>query len=156
MPAPVYFSTPDLRTGVHATNVLVYGPPHLFRACWMAGARDYLREPWTADELYLRVRGPGPSAIEWAVPGGLCRLDGRCLSRGGDSVVLTTTEASLLRVLVQRRGTPVSRSILAWSAGCSPGRVVDTLVARVRKGLKRLGLDDHGPAAVRGLGYRLP
>ena len=48
-PAQAFFSTPQLKR----LHVLVYGPAHLMRAAWLAGASDYLKEPWTAEELFL-------------------------------------------------------------------------------------------------------
>lgn len=134
----------------------MYGPAHLFRGAWLAGVNDYLKEPWSPDELFLRLRGPAPAWLEWQASGMACRMEGLQLVRGAEGVTLSGSEAAVLRVLVQRRGTPVSRAILGWVAGCSEGRVIDTLVARLRKKLEAVGADDHGLVAVRGLGYRLP
>jgi len=156
VPVSQYFSLPGLRKGPDADNLVVYGPPHLFRAAWLSGARDYLREPWSVDELYLRVRGPGPGFVEWTTESTAYRLEGRNLANEkGGQVRLSAAEAGLLRVLVQRRGSPVSRGVLAWAASCSDGRVVDTLIARIRGKLRRLGGADC-LIAVRGVGYRLP
>lgn len=156
VPAAAFFSTPELRRGAASFDVLVHGPAHLFRPAWLAGARDYLRAPWSADELFLRLRGPSPSWMEWDASGQVCRMEGSRLSRGTEVVTLSGSEVALLRILVQRRGTPVSRAILGWVAGCSEGRVIDTLVGRIRKKLQKLGAGDQGLVAVRGLGYRLP
>lgn len=157
VPASQFFSIPDIRRGPSAANVLVYGPEHLLRAAWLSGARDYLRDPWSVEELYLRLRGPSPAFVEWDSGGRVFRLEGRHLTCGPEpGVRLSVGEAGLLKILVQRRGLPVSRSVLAWTAGCSEGRVVDTLISRVRGKLKAL---DYGPQelmTVRGLGYRLP
>ena len=155
VPAAVFFSLPDLR---QTTELVVYGPAHLFRAAWLAGAHDYLREPWEPEELFLRLRGPLPSRMEWVWAGRRLRLEGLVLSLDdGLRAKLSPTEADLLRILVQRRGLAVSRTVLGWAASCSTGRVVDTLVARLRRKIQGLVATDDDPVlGVRGLGYRLP
>ena len=157
-PASVFFSTQELRRRTGRANVLVYGPPHLLRAAWLAGALDYLKEPWTEDELYLRLGGARPGWLEWRWEGTLLRLAADQVSlETGDLQELSPAEAEILRVLVQRQGTPVSRAVLGWAAGCSEGRVIDTLVGRVRTKLQTLTHATANPIApVRGLGYRLP
>jgi DNA-binding response OmpR family regulator len=156
VPAAHYFAEATLRRGPESVNVFVYGPPHLFRVAWLAGARDYLRDPWTVEELYLRLRGPCPPSVEWALQGRTFRLEGRYLAESeGGKARLSQAEAELLRLLVQRRGTAVSRAVLGWCAACSEGRVVDTLVGRVRRKLSLLGAQES-VISVRGLGYRLP
>jgi DNA-binding response OmpR family regulator len=70
---------------------------------------------------------------------------------------LSAAEAGILRLLVQRQGTPVSRAVLGWGATCAEGRVVDTLVGRIRAKIRTLTRSEANPVvAVRGLGYRLP
>ncbi len=142
-----------------STDFLVYGPPHLFRKSWLSGAKDYLRDPWQPDELFLRMRGPLPVSSKWYW--GECRLllDGMTIRTdpGCVSVHLSRTESDLLRILVQRQGQVVSRSVLSWAAHCSEGRVVDTLMARLRGKLQRVAERNDDPVpSVRGLGYRLP
>lgn len=156
VPAGLYFAEASLRKGPASQNVLVYGPAHLFRVAWLAGARDYLREPWSVEELYLRLRGPGPAFVAWGHRERSFRLEGRDLEvEGGGTARLSTAEAELLRLLVQRRGSTVSRGVLGWGAGVSEGRVVDTLVGRIRRKLSALGALE-AIVAVRGVGYRLP
>ena len=155
VPAAVFFALPNLR---QTTDVVVYGPPHLFRAAWLAGAHDYLREPWQPEELFLRLRGPLPSHVEWVWADRSFRLEGLVLSLDdGPHAKLSPTEADLLSILVQRRGLAVSRAVLGWAASCSAGRVVDTLIGRLRRKIQGLVATDADPIpGVRGLGYRLP
>lgn len=155
IPASHFFSTPALRQTV---NFVVYGPAHLFRAAWLAGAQDYLKEPWQPDELFLRLRGPQPPFLEWNWMERRLRLEGGSLGlEDGTRAKLSPAESELLRILVQRRGTVVSRGVMGWAASCSQGRVVDTLVARLRHKVQSLvGVDVDPIPGVRGLGYRLP
>lgn len=157
VPAALFFSSPAMRKGPQASNILVYGPAHLFRSAWLAGARDYLRDPWTVEELYLRLRGPAPSFVGWSSGSQSFHLEGRRLAaESGVAVQLSSAEAALLRILVQRRGSPVSRATMAWAAGCSEGRVIDTLIGRLRQKFRLLGMGPDPLISVRGLGYRLP
>ena len=139
-------------------NLVVYGPAHLFRAAWLSGAQEYLRDPWQPEELFLRLRGPRTPFVEWTWGNRGLHLEGRSLvADDGTKTRLSTTEAELLRILVQRRGSAVTRGVLGWAASCSGGRVVDTLVARLRRKLQDLiGVEDDPILGVRGLGYRLP
>jgi DNA-binding response OmpR family regulator len=123
----------------------------------MAGALDYLRDPWQAEELLLRLRGPRPDLVTWTWEGQPFRLEGTILTAGDRRISLSGAEAALIRTLALRQPAPVSRSVLAWAAGCKEGRVVDTLVARIRGKVR----DVFGPGpraihAVRDVGYRIP
>jgi len=158
LPADQFFAQKELVRGDRVPEVLVYGPPGPLRAAWIAGAFDYLKEPWEPEELFLRLRGPLPPAVRWQAGGQRLMLEsGKIWSETGAAVALTGAETGLLRILVLRRGLAVSREILGWSAGCSSGRAVDTLVGRIRLKLVRAaGPLTTVPEAVRGLGYRLP
>jgi DNA-binding response OmpR family regulator len=157
LPAEQFFSQRQLRSGPEAVDLLPYGPAHLFRAAWLSGAQDYLREPWQPDELFLRLKGPRPPKLTWAVGAGTLSLEGCRLAGPTDAVKLTSVEAELLRILVQRRGVAVSRAVLAWGAACSEGRAVDTLMGRLRIKVQRVSFPGAAvPEAVRGVGYRLP
>jgi len=159
LPASVFFSLPQLRWDSPTIDLMVYGPSHLLRKAWLSGARDYLKEPWQPEELFLRLRGPMPFSLKWSWGDGTLYLQGTQLHSEQDlpMVHLTQTEADLLRVLVQRQGQVVSRAVLSWAAQCSEGRVVDTLLARLRKKIQAVvRFDDDPLPSIRGLGYRLP
>jgi DNA-binding response OmpR family regulator len=127
------------------------------RAAWLAGASDYLKEPWTTEELFLRLRGPRSAVVDWSWQRHALRLEGTTLSTEGPAVELTAAESEVLRMLVERRGLAVPRRILAWAAGCSDGRVVDTLVGRIRLKLRRATASAaRSITAVRGVGYQFP
>lgn len=155
VPVTHFFAIPNLRKRM---CLVVYGPQYLFRSAWIAGAQEYLKEPWEPEELFLRLEGPRPPFVEWKTQGCTLRLEELTVTReGGPKVALSSAEAEFLRVLVQRRGVAVSRPVLGWAASCSSGRVVDTLVARLRRKIQELlGCDEDPIPSVRGLGYRLP
>jgi len=158
VPEGLFFSRPELRRGPGLDRTIVYGPPEGFRPAWLAGILDYLKEPWDPEELYLRLRGPIPPFVAWSWGTKSLRLEGTSLSGPGlAGIRLSAAEAGILGLLVQRRGAVVSRAVLAWAAACTPGRVVDTLVARVRTKVRRAAGESGDPVmSVRGLGYRIP
>ncbi len=148
-----YFSTPPLKK---IPSVLVYGPAHLMRAAWLAGAVDYLKDPWEPEELFLRLRGPRAAVVVWSCGPCAVRLEGGSISASGMKTKLSWSEAELLRMLVERRGCAVPRHLLAWAAGCVEGRVVDTLVGRIRRKLAGVGASGPTITSVRGVGYVFP
>jgi len=159
LPASEFFSTAQLRKNPPALDLVVYGPAHLFRKAWLSGVRDYLRDPWLPEELFLRVRGPLPSSLKWDWGEYNLSLRGTKLIEDSSSkeIRLSRAEADLLRVLAQRQGQAVSRNLLAWAAQCSEGRVIDTLMARLRKKIQAISsVEDDPVPSIRGFGYRLP
>lgn len=127
-----------------------------------AGAEDYLVKPFAFAELLARVRArlrPRPSAGETRCVAGDLELDRvhHTVLRGGVPIELTGTEFSLLDLLMNAGGEPVSRDTLArevWGLdGAGDSNALDVAVHRLRR-----KLDDEHPArlihAVRGVGYR--
>jgi two-component system phosphate regulon response regulator OmpR len=149
----------DAVAAARGTPVIVHGPPSLLRAAFLAGAVDYLREPWTPGELVERAAAALKRA---AVIGfGGVRLDGTRLSGPRGAAELTGHEAALLRLLASRPGVPVDRTALAWAVTGRPpargSRSVDVHVSALRAKLARVVQPGGGPGitAVRGRGYLL-
>jgi DNA-binding response OmpR family regulator len=139
--------------------VIAHGPPGHLRAAFLAGAVDYLREPWTPGELVERAAAALKRA---AVIGfGGVRLEGTRLCGPRGTAELTGHQAAVLRLLASRPGVPVDRSALAWAVTGRPpakgSRSVDMHVAALRAKLARVALPGEGPRirAVRGRGYQL-
>ena len=140
--------------------VLVYGEAHLLRAAFLKGATDYLKEPWTVDELLVRAGWRRPRVVSWTSLGVAFELEGTRL-RGKSHVELTAAEAALLGALVQRQGSTLSPDLLSQALYGSQrppaSRVLATLVSRLRGRLRAAGLADGNPiVSERGAGYRLP
>lgn len=139
--------------------VIAHGPAGRLRAAFLAGAADYLREPWTPEELVERAAAALRRAAAVAVGG--VRLDGTRLSGPRGSVRLTGHQAAALRLLASRPGSAVDRAALAWAVTGrppSPGsRAVDMHVSALRAKLARVADPGSGPGitAVRRRGYLL-
>ena len=148
--------------------VLACGAPELLRAAFLAGCDDFLKEPWSPEELECRLerllssRPRGVSArLSW---GELSVHGGRARSPYGEAR-LSYPESAILAALLSHLGEVVSREVLgytAWGRPCAAGsRALDMQVAGLRRKLRGLAPPGPGPVeavrirALRGVGYTL-
>jgi len=148
--------------------VLAYGAPELLRAAFLAGCDDFLKEPWSPEELECRLERLTPTRPKGAgarLPWGELSLRGsRACSPYGE-VSLSHSQSAILAALLSRPGEAVSRGVLAyaaWGRPCAEGsRALDMQVAGLRRKLCGLAPPDAGAAgavrirALRGVGYAL-
>ncbi|MGK7924502.1 MAG: response regulator transcription factor [Spirulina sp.] len=128
-----------------------------------AGADDYLKKPFGMQEFLARVEAllrrlritTAPLYLNY----GDLRIDlvQRRVRLQGNYIDLTPQEFSLLYVLAQAEGTPLSRSELlnrAWPDAIDNPRTIDTHVLSLRK---KLDTEPQQPSliqTVRNVGYR--
>jgi hypothetical protein len=157
---------PSTRTSIRPASppavrvpVIAFGPTGLMRTAFMAGAADYLREPWGPEELGLRalcVIQRMRRRVEF--PWGHVVLDGGNLETPAGAISLTFHESKILRALLLNRGSPVTREALAYHLWGNPGpkdsRAIDVHVAAIRRKVRAF-IPVAGPfiKAVRNLGY---
>ena len=126
------------------------------------GGDDYLVKPFAFAELLARVRAllRRPRAMtgtpELRVGDLVIDTSRRTVSRGGNSVGLTTREYQLLEHLARNAGKVVSRTALwehVWESGAEPdSNVVDVYIRYLRN---KLGRKPDLIRTVRGGGYIL-
>lgn len=128
-----------------------------------AGADDYLTKPFGMQEFLARVEALIRRSRAVAVPASLdygdLKIDlvQRRVRLKNEFIDLTPQEFSLLYVLAQAGGTPLSRSELlrkAWPDEIDNHRTVDTHVLSLRK---KVEIDPRQPnliQTVRNVGYR--
>jgi len=133
------------------------------------GADDYVPKPFNAQELLARIKAvlrrhaynPKPKPVP--VPP-ILTFDHFCfdsrlprLTRNGETIRLSPTELAILKILIQYRAHPVSRSLMTQELrnrdAFPDERTIDVFVSRIRK---HLGLRPDGMPyiqTVRSKGY---
>jgi two-component system phosphate regulon response regulator OmpR len=131
-----------------------------------SGADDYLPKPFEPRELILRLRNVMKRTTPIAGAGNtddaafgeyLFDMDRLQLTRRGDVVALTMSEAMLLKELARRMGEAVSRSELARSTQgeAANERSVDMLITRLRRKVEPDASRPVHILTIRGEGYML-
>ncbi len=128
-----------------------------------AGADDYLSKPFGMQEFLARIealhRRLGRMRAPISLTYGCLNIDlvQRRVRYGDTYIDLTPQEFSLLYVLTQAGGAPLSRSDLlqrAWPDAIDNPRTVDTHILSLRKKIEVDPRQPHIIQTVRNVGYR--
>jgi DNA-binding response OmpR family regulator len=159
----------ELRRLGHVTPVLMLTAKGQVRdrvAGLDAGADDYLVKPFSTDELLARVRAllrrtQRAGSFVRELPLGDVRIDfvKQTAMRKGKELHFTAKEFSMLRLLAEAHGEPVSRQRfldVVWGYAAFPTtRTVDMHIASLRRKVEKNPDQPRWITTVHGVGYRL-
>jgi DNA-binding response OmpR family regulator len=128
------------------------------------GADDYVTKPIGSRELVARVKAILRRARRGDDPGEVFRFGdvevdfrSREVVKGGRKLHLTALEFDLLRFLIKRRGTVVTRDQIldgAWGESVVAYRTIDPHIAHLRKKIEDEPANPKHLLSVRGVGYK--
>jgi two-component system, OmpR family, response regulator MprA len=128
-----------------------------------AGADDYMRKPFTLEELHARLRSLARRPLTWTDDVLACGdlvFDRRSREarRGARVLELTSKEIALLETLIRNAGRTVTRDALidaVWDREADPeSNVLDVYARRLRVKLTAIG-EPPLLHTIRGIGFRL-
>ena len=158
----------DTSPGTAMVFLTAYGTPEDRIHGLELGADDYITKPFVFRELLLRLQNSLRRASYLQQPVGAARgavrigeadVDfGRFTATVAGSVhPLTHKECAVLKLLVERAGTAVSRDEIldrAWSAHEFPtSRTVDNFIMRLRRLVEKDPANPRTLRSIRGVGY---
>lgn len=135
------------------------------RKAYSLGTDDYVRKPFSLEELILKTEAMLRRTTQAIAPTGsvlscgpiVLNDDTHEVTLNGATVELSPTEFDLLRMLMENKGKVLSRTKLlseVWDINFDTGtNVVDTYISYLRK---KLHTDDFsGIRTVRGVGFQI-
>ncbi|MBN2533041.1 MAG: response regulator transcription factor [Spirochaetales bacterium] len=143
--------------------VIFYGDPSFLRKAFLAGCVDYLKDPWTVDELAFRLeRIIRETKKIFTFSWGSISFIGTDIVSGKSRCSLLYQEYRILKLLLQQRGNAVPREVLFYSLWNHPGprqsRVIDVHISSIRKKLRLILPGDYHEEVIissRGVGYMI-
>ena len=143
--------------------VIFYGSASFLRKAFLAGCADYLKDPWTVEELDIRLAKILNEIkkiynFPW---GSLSFIDTDIMTNKG-RCTLTYQEYKILRALIRQRGKAVPREVLFYLLWNCPGsrqsRIIDVHISSIRRKLLHVIPEDYNKEviiSIKGIGYMI-
>jgi len=122
--------------------LIASGHAKLAAACFEAGCSDFIREPWTEDELHARISHHTRNNLAFNHEG--LRISGHTLIGPTAEIVLSEDAYRILELLAANLDQPVPRLAIAslLSVRAMESRCIDMRIARLRTALRSAGAGD--------------
>jgi len=140
MPALRFLALPS---SLHTVPIMASGPISTMAECFEYGCDDYLLEPWTQSELYIRVVARMAPRLE--LERGHVQAKPGTITGPLGSARLSHASYRVLVLLCLNRGSAVPRQAIACcvcpdaNMVTSEGRSIDMRMARLRATLRAVG-----------------
>jgi len=143
--------------------VIAYGSHLFLRQAYLSGCSDFLKNPWTIEELEVRLdKIIATIRKNYSFPWGELSFYGQGVNVAGKEIALSCHELRILRMLAEQRGVIVDREALFYALwgkiDGSGSRVIDVHISSIRKKIASVIGTERGDKiirAARGLGYIL-
>ncbi len=125
---------------INIIPVIGYGPGAKLRYAFSVGCSDYLKEPWTPEELWIRSKRTIPFGT-LRFPWGIIFFTPNSVWDAYRSVTLNHYEYTIFRILASRRGEIIPRdafSYILWGQPTNGSRAIDMHISNIRKKLSPL------------------
>lgn len=146
---------------VQRTRIIAFGAPELLPPAFLFGCWDFLKDPWSPEELYLRLRrAVGNETGSAALDSEALEFDHEMIWSARHAEELRPAEFRLLEQLVANAGEVVSRETLSLTLSKSVpsgSRALDMHISNLRRKLRVVCVPSDPPSieVERGHGYRL-
>ena len=139
---------------------IVYGGIDLLEKSFILGSCDYLKDPWTFNELEIRAKrfiNRDELSFNW----GNINFSNSFIQSDNETIPFSVNEYKILSMLNNNSGKIISRENLHYRLGISnkSSRVIDVYINSIRKKIKLLSKIDYNNRnlikTVRGKGYTI-
>jgi len=135
--------------------VIAYGSHYYLTQTFHTGCFDYLKEPWTPEELFLRLERIIIKLNETS-----SQILQKIRNKSSEKeIYFSYQEMQIIKTLLKQKGNPVNRKVflqVLWNdkLPLDKSRVIDVHVSNIKKKLKCLNINMN-ISSIRGIGYSL-